>query len=338
MLDSIKSALNRIRPGHQHHSPKSQPKSPRDTFEPHAKTRAPYDPHKPAHAPRHTGGGLGRGGAQGPGGGAVASPRPVAYRKTDKVLASVDALVTPEKLAASHVVLDAMQVDAFIGQMVACASCPAVVAQDPVLRQVQSIAMQEYTDPTWFAAWVTPLLHEAARDMCGDFSDQTLRSLAAFARTEAGVVLFALVPLLRVQIKYDEPLGQARRHALCEDDKHALLACLKDIDPKLSVVLESLPDEVMDLAWTHPFTPDVIQDIGAFLHRAEGRAWVDYMRRGCWLGIPHALVLQRDAWVAGVQSDMVSILQQEGMPVPPPYNAMPMYVPSHVTIEELPST
>ena len=335
MLESIKSALNRMRPGHQPHSPKPQPKSPRDTFAAHAKARAPYDPHKPhragAQTRRHAGGAQGAGGA-------VASPRAAAGREVTQASAPVDTLVTPEKLAASRVMLDAMQVDAFIGQMVACASCPTAVAQDPVLQQVQAIAMQEYTNPAWVASWATPLLHAAARDMCGEFSGKALQALAAFARTEAGAVLFALVPLLRVQLKYGEPLGHARTNTLCDDDKQALLACLKSIDPKICEALNRLPAEVMDLSWTRPFTPDVIQDIAAFVRRAEGRAFVDYTRRGCWLGIPHALVVQRDAWVAGVQSDMVSILQQEGVPVPPPYDAMPMYVQSHVTIEELPTT
>lgn len=329
MLDSIKSALNRMRPRHRRHVPPTQPESPRDTFA-HAKPRAPYDPSEP-HRTEETRpeGGAGRGGH------AVGVP-PGAQHKARKVAGSRSGAFTSEKLAASHDLLRAMHVDAFIGQMVACASCPGMLLREPVLQQVQWTAMQSYVDPHWLSPWLTPLMLEAAHDLCDEFSDTTLRALATFAKTEAGFALFAVVPLLRLQLKYGESLGEPCDTRLHEDDQQVLLACLRQISPGILDALERLPPEAMQLAWTCPFTPEVIQDIAAFMRRAEGRAFVDYAQRCCWLGIPNAIVLQRDAWIAGVQSDMISILQGEGIAVPPPCDAMPVYVPSDVTIGALP--
>ena len=241
--------------------------------------------------------------------------------------------MTPGNLAASRTILAAMQVDTFVARLLTSATCPAAMLEHPVVQETQLMALEGYLQT--FS--LTPSLDEASRDLCHAFSAQALAALSAFARTEAGVALLALVPQLRLDIKYGESLGPERFTALCEDDQQALLACLRQIDAQLPEALARQPGQVMRQAWTRPFTPEVIGDMAAFLRRPEGRIFVDYLQRGCWLGVPSAVVLQRDTWVKSIVSDMVSLLQQHGVPVPAPLGDLPIYFPSEGKIEELAS-
>ena len=315
MIDTIRSALSRILPGHHGHEAQPQPprKSPRDTFSTYGRPRAPYDP----HASRARAG--------------LAS-HPILQRSRKPVHAPAESAVTPEKLAASYAVLQAMQLEAQLARLLVSASCPEALWEDPLVREVQGVAIEECFGT--FSSMVSEM-EEAARDLCLEFSSENLAALASFAGTEAGIALFSLVPQLRLSLKYDWTLGPERKTGLCEEDQRDLLACLRRFDTRLPEILGGRSENVMRQAWTRPFTADVISDIATFLRRPQGRAFVDYAQRACWLGVPQALVLSRETWVKAVQSDMVTLLQHHGEPVPAPYDAMPMYVRSHVEIEDL---
>ncbi len=219
----------------------------------------------------------------------------------------------------------------FVARFLISATCPAAMAEHPAVQRAQLMAIESHLQTFSLA----PSLIEAQHDLCCEFEAETLAALSAFARTKAGVALLAGVPQLRLDIRYGESTGPERPTALCEDDQQAWLACLRQIDAQLPQALERQSKEVMRQAWTRPFTPEVIGDIAAFLRRPEGRAFVDYLVRGCWLGVPHAVMAQRGIWVTSIVSDMISLLQTQGVPVPAPYGNMPVYVPSDVKIEAL---